>query len=175
MRIAGGVGRDHRPASLGSLQERPPEDQHPISFPISHPKSCFWSPESVISLLSPRHGGNAHFMAPSSPSPVSISPGFLLPNSSSPHTPPWFQTSLYYPPPPQAMKPGSSLLHPLSCPPSISQGSPEETSQLSPPSPHFQILSRALLISDHLSLPHSWVKTAWYIHNCPFRSQTVAC
>ena len=139
MRIAGGIGRDHRPASLESLQERPLEGQHPISSPISHPKSCFQSPESVISLPCPRHGGNAHFMAPSTPSPISISPRLPPPPlqlSSHPTLVP--DISLLPSPPLQAMKPGSSFLHPLSCPLSISQGSPEETSQLPPPSPYFQ-------------------------------------
>ena len=141
MRTAGGVGRDHRPASLGSLQERPPEGQYPVSSPIFHPKSCFQSPESVVSLPSPRHGGNAHFMAPSTPSPVSISPRLPPPQLQLSSHPTLVPDISLLPHPAQAMKPGSSLLHPLSCPPSISQGSPEETSQLSPPSPHFQMLS----------------------------------
>ena len=93
MRIAGGVGRDHRPASLESLQERPLEGQHPISSPISHPKSCFQSPESVISLPCPRHGGNAHFMAPLHPithqhlsqASSSTTPALLTPHPGSRH------------------------------------------------------------------------------------------
>ena len=109
----------------------------PLQFLIPNPVSSLLNQSSPCRV--PVMVGMPTSWPPSTPSPISISPRLPPPQlqlSSHPTLVP--DISLLPSPPLQAMKPGSSFLHPLSCPLSISQGSPEETSQLPPPSPYCQ-------------------------------------